>query len=71
VLLGSWTEYTIDEDVFSIPDRMDVISVHTGFNLVFGRGGGKPEKRDRNNKGAESSAGRKGVPCENFMASSR
>lgn len=71
VMLGSWTEYVIDEDVFAIPDRMDVISIHTGFNLVFGRGGGKSEKRDRNNKASESSAGRKGVPCENFMASSR
>ena len=71
VLLGPWTEYTVDEDVFAIPDRIDVISIHTGFNLVFGRGGGKPEKENRRNKASESSAGRKGVPCENFMASSR
>lgn len=68
LLLGAWTEYTLDEDVFAVPDRIDVISIHTGFNLAFGRGGGKPEKRD---KPTESSAGRKGVPCENFLASSR
>lgn len=67
VLLSPWTALEWGDETVKLPNRADVISIQTGFNLTFGRK--KRSPKDAQELKNETSR-RKAAPCENFMARS-
>lgn len=68
VLLSPWTALQWEDETLQLPNRADVISVQTGFNLTFGRKKRSPENpQELQNETSR----RKSAPCENFIAGSR
>lgn len=69
LVLTPWTRFELGDDVsFVLPNRAEVLSLQTGFNLVFGK---KPLKEDKRQGPADRAQRRRNVPCEDFMAGGR